>query len=448
MNGAALFGTTLWLLLDFSLKAQVEIPARTYSPTERLQLTHLKATHEDVVRLQKQRQTLSALPGLHDYRAILHAHAEDSAHTGGTRPEMLADAKRAGVQVILLTDHFRPPRDFIRDSWRGFHDGLLFIPGSEVRGFLAYPGNSIMEYMNQPEPDFIASVTAGEGLIFLSHPEERLTHSMNGLNGMEIYNRHADAEKDKGGLLVLAFKLLDPRQLAELRTSLQLYPDEMFAAQATYPQEYLNKWDAEARTRRLTGVAANDCHHNLIFVVKMVDEETVRLGTNVDKDEGMQRVSAVLCPAIRELTHGHKPGEELVRVDLDPYYRSFRNVATHILAAELTEASIRAALREGHAFVSHDWMCDGTGFSFVLSSPDSGGIMGDEKSFVPGTTLRARFPVACDIRLLQDGKVIRRVHENRLDYSPAGPGVYRVEGWLLLDGEERPWLYSNPIYLR
>ena len=33
--------------------------------------------------------------------------------TGGTLPEMLADAKKAGISAILLTDHFRPPRDFI-----------------------------------------------------------------------------------------------------------------------------------------------------------------------------------------------------------------------------------------------------------------------------------------------------------------------------------------------
>ena len=74
-----------------------------------------------------------SLPGLNDYRCILHAHAEDSAHTGGTLPEMLADAKKAGVHAILLTDHYRPPQDFIDGRWRGLNDGVLFIPGSEDR---------------------------------------------------------------------------------------------------------------------------------------------------------------------------------------------------------------------------------------------------------------------------------------------------------------------------
>ena len=40
--------------------------------------------------------------------------------------------------------------------------------------------------------------------------------------------------------------------------------------------------------------------------------------------------------------------------------------------------------------------------------------------------------------------VIRRYLASLSD----GPGVYRVEGWLTIDTEERVWIYSNPIYLR
>ena len=96
--------------------------ARKYTNVERLALPRLKAVHEDVLKLRAQRKPLDPLPGLNDYRCILHAHAEDSSHTGGTLPEMLADAKKAGIHAILLTDHFRPPRDFIDGRWRGFKD--------------------------------------------------------------------------------------------------------------------------------------------------------------------------------------------------------------------------------------------------------------------------------------------------------------------------------------
>jgi hypothetical protein len=441
------------------------------TPAERMKTVRLRAAHEDALRLQQTRKTLAPFSGLHDYKAILHAHAEDSAHTGGTRPEMLADAKKAGVQVIMLTDHLRPPRDFM-DSWRGLHEGVLFIPGSEAKGFLVYPASSILDRMEEPTPKLVAAVTASNGLIFLSHIEERKDHPMDGLTGLEIYNRHADAKKDMAGLIALAMRLLDPKQLAELQEDLRLYPDELLAAQVTYLEDYMNKWDTETRTRRLTGVAANDCHHNQIFVVKMVDDNTVRVGTNVDKDEDMRRVTAESRPGIRELTKGHKPGDILVRTDFDPYYRSFRNVATHILAPELSEGAIRSALQQGHAFVSHDWMCDASGFSFLLSTkggvapvllePGAGRpgsrrdarstitqtLMGEERPFAEGQKLLARFPTACHIRLLRNGRVVAEQEGDNLEHGVESPGVYRVEGWLKLDGEERPWIYSNPIYIR
>ena len=147
-------------------------------------------------RIQQSRAGLPAVPGLNDYRAILHAHAEDSAHTGGTRPEMLADAKKVGVSVILLSNHFRPPTDFITDSCAGSMRASCSSRAPRIAGFLLLPTRSIVARMKDPTPSFIETVAADGGLIFLSHIEERPDHSMAGLTGMEIYNRHADAKKD------------------------------------------------------------------------------------------------------------------------------------------------------------------------------------------------------------------------------------------------------------
>src|SRR5262245_51660463 len=136
--------------------------------------------------------------------------------------------------------------------------------------------------MEAAKPELISAVTASNGLIFLSHIGDRKDHSLIGLTGLEIYNQHYDADKDMLGLIGIAMKLLDAKQLAELKENVGSYPDEVLAAQVSYPEEYLKKWDAETQSRRLTRVAANDCHHNQIVVVKVVDENTVLLGTNVD----------------------------------------------------------------------------------------------------------------------------------------------------------------------
>lgn len=37
---------------------------------------------------------------------------------------------------------------------------------------------------------------------------------------------------------------------------------------------------------------------------------------------------------------------------------------------------------------------------------------------------------------------------DELERPVESPGVYRVEAWLDADGERRPWIYSNPIYVR
>src|SRR5205085_1843901 len=191
-------------LLVFALAGTAaEPPRRKYTNLERLAPDRLAAVHADVRKLQARRVRIPPLPGLNDYRCILHAHAEDSAHTGGTLPEMLADAKKAGVHAILLTDHYRPPTDFIDGRWRGMKEGVLFIPGSEVRGFLVYPMKSIMGRMELQTADFVNTVNEGEGLIFLSHIEERKDHSLDGLTGLEIDNRHYDAKRDKLSLLTL-----------------------------------------------------------------------------------------------------------------------------------------------------------------------------------------------------------------------------------------------------
>ena len=443
----ALLGVGVWVWF----RGADGLPSRKYNNSERLSLARLKAVHEDVEKLQKTRQVRPMPTGWKDYRCIFHAHAEDSAHTGGTLPEMLADAKKAGVSAIFLSDHFRPPRDFIEGRWRGLKEGVLFVPGSEVGGFLVHPMKSILEKMNLTGSEFVKAVTPGDGMIFLSHIEERPDYPMDGLTGLEIYNRHWDAKRDISSMLTLALKLTDPDALSDLQEAVRLYPDELIAFQCDYPQTYLEKWDSGTRTQQLTGVAANDCHHNQVLVVKMVDAETVLLGTIVDQEDQMRKITARFRPGIRRMTQGKKPGDILARVDLDPYHRSFKNISTHVLAPTLDEAALRTAVKAGHVYVGHDWMCDPTGFNFeaVTGAGKSIAGMGDEVMLVDGLRLAATFPVAPYVRLLKHGEEIS-TSDGKADFlfDLQTAGVYRLEAWLRLDGELRPWILSNPIYVR
>ena len=189
----------------------------------------------------------------------------------------------------------------------------------------------------------------------------------------------------------------------------------------------------------------NDCHHNQILVVKMVDATHVRVGTHVDQDKSMTLVSSIERPSILELTKGHKPGDIVARVDLDPYERSFRNASTHVLAPALTEPALRTAVKAGRAYVSHDWICDPTGFLFTAGE---GLLMGDEAKWKAGMRLEARTPAPARLRILRNGVEVASGEGRELRFEPGEPGVYRVEVTVSLANDVRPWIYSNPIYLR
>jgi hypothetical protein len=419
---------------------------------ERFQAEHLKKTSDDVKSLQSGRQSRPLPAGWQDIRAIFHAHAEDSEHTGGTRPEMINEARKAGVKALFLSDHYRPPRDFFTPERRGIVNGVLLIPGSEWAGFLIHPTQSVADKMKSPTPELLQAVRANGGFAYLSHVEERPEHAMDQLDGLEIYNRHYDAKVDSKGLLQLVLAMTSRKSIDEFQSKIDRFPDATFAFQVEYPKVYLEKWDKELQKKPLTGVAANDCHHNMVLVVKKADDTSVLVGTNVDKDNQMRKIPATLAPGIKELIAGKKPGDIVASIDLDPYHRSFANSSTHVFAKNLSEDALRLSLRQGRAYVSHDWICDPAGFWVDLQnkSGESVGTIGDQISLRTEKQLKLKItlPVAGWVRLIRNGSVENEMkNHDEISFDISKPGVYRIEVFQLLDGEARGWIYANPVYI-
>ncbi len=424
---------------------------RKYSTIERMNPERLRAVNADKLKIQQGRQAVKLQTGFGDYKAILHAHAEDSAHTGGTRPELLAAAKKVGVKIIMLTDHVRPPKDFINDSWRGMRDGVLFIPGAESEGFLVYPQRSIIaahinkSFKSRDEYVQLVKEKVGQdsGNIFLSHVEEKPDWDTSQLDGLEIYNIHSDLLDEGEFVRWLQGSFTNPDRLKQIEQAVAEYPAEVFGALQDYLPTVIAKWDRDLPSHRLTGVAANDCHHNQVFTVKALSDDAIEVTAFPDPP---RKVTTAQAPRIAEMLKGHSPGDVIAKLDLDPYERSLNFVATHLLLKEVTETAVRQALRQGHAYVAHDWLCDATGFAFVVErNGKRTGVMGDEVRFEKGLKLRLAAPVAGRIKLFRDGNLIQETKTDKLDFAVNQAGVYRAEVWLPLDGEERPWIYANPI---
>ncbi|HXJ58634.1 MAG TPA: alpha/beta hydrolase fold domain-containing protein [Verrucomicrobiae bacterium] len=358
------------------------------TPVQRMEPDVLKATHEAVQRFARERVALPDLGAREDFRAVIHVHAEDSNHTKGTRAEVLAAAKATGVRAVLFTDHRGPQTN----TWHELRDGVLFLAGSEDGdGKLRFPN---FGSNREPLPD-------GE-LRFITHVEERYDADPKGFAGMEIVNRHSDAILDQSAQEYLAAAARQPDQWQKVAELFKAYPDEMFAAGCDYRAEIMAKWDRETERQPFTGIAANDAHQNV----------------------------------------------QINGVTFDPYAVSFRNLCTHVLATNLTEPAIRAALREGHVYVSHDWLCDPTGFAFGAVNNLGVFSLGDSAPMQGATRIVGLTPLPARLKLFHLGQVIAQTNGTNLTFRAKKAGAYRLEAWLNVAGEERPWIYSNPVYLK
>jgi acetyl esterase/lipase len=260
-------------------------------------------------------------------------------------------------------------------------------------GVLFIPGSEDDHLLRYPKPS--------AELRFLSHLEETPDAASKGFQGMEIYNRHTDAKDEKAFEEYFKAAMKNPVEWAKLSKLEATYPEEIFAAQTDYWPSIFAKWDQEASSHPFTGIAANDAHKNQTY-------------------------------------NG---------VTFDPYEVSFLNVSTHILARELTDPAIRDSLQNGRAYVSHDWLCDPSGFSFNAGNNNGIYDMGDRVPILRNTRITARLPIAAIVRVIHDGKVVSESTGAQMNFTPTEPGAYRMEAWLGVDGEERPWIYANPIFL-
>lgn len=338
------------------------------------------------------------------------------------------DAIKAGLDFIVVTDH-----NVWVDGVDGYYENengrVLLFTGEEVHNvrrkpqashFLAYGvGKELAEYGPDPQRLIDETREAG-GYGFLAHPHEKDLPIVNeanlgwhdwdieGFTGLEIWNymssmknRLADALND------LRWQNRLTGNLAALRIALN--PEKII----TGPEpETLALWDKLlSEGRRIVAIGNSDAH-----------------GTPMS-----------MGPISREIY---------------PYEFLFRAVNTHVLVSEPLSGDsehdrqlILQAIGQGHAWVGYDMPASTAGFIFSGKGLNKG-IMGDEIKMDTGATLQILAPHKANIRLIRHGEVVAQVeNKTTLTHVPHQPGAYRAECRISYLGQERGWIFSNPIYL-
>lgn len=345
----------------------------------------------------------------------LHNHTIYSDGTGTYQD--LADAALATLpDVVIVTDH-----NLLVSGAEGYHQKgsrrVLILTGEEIHDrtrdpqknhLLVFGANrDLAPYVASPQ-NLIDQVHKSNGLSFIAHPfdpELKAFHQediswvdwdVRGYNGIELWNGFSEFKTNVRTRLDAIFYAFFPQYLAR---------SPLPAA--------LQKWDALLSSgKKVTAVGGSDAH----------------------------ALSARMGP---------------LRRTVFPYTFHFRAINTHILAdAPLSgdlatdRALVYNALRKGRAFIGYDLPHPTNGFHFTAQGKDGNAVIGDEIRLGAGVTLQIRLPAKAECRLLCNGDLIRTWKDREIcAQTISKPGAYRVECYLEFLGQQRGWIFSNPIYV-
>jgi hypothetical protein len=394
------------LLLGLILVSQLPFIYRRY---------RLGQLHAAIQVLNSERGAPQSEQPFAEYRGVIHVHSALGGHSAGQFEEIIRAANLNGLDFVVMTEHPSANINTAEMTLKGMHNGVLFVAGSEVSTagndrLLLMPGDGDARLGALSTQAVIDEENDRGGLSFVAYPQEFHNWDVNNYAGVEVYNLYTNAQRIN--YLLLFFDGL---------WSYRSYPELLFTTFYEKPSAALARWDEQiaARNKRIVAIAGNDAHANV------------------------------------GLSLGDAAGNKLFEIKLDPYERSFRVVRNHVLVEKgkpFDADSLLAALRDGHSFFSFDLFCDATGFTYTAANRVERKIMGDEIGLEDGVRLVVNTPVKSRIVLLKDGQ---RVGEESgvatKEFVVKERGAYRVEVYLDQLGaalRDRPWIITNPIYVR
>lgn len=393
------------------------------------------------VALRAQSQPVKETGGWTEYRGILHSHSKFSHDSEVPFETILKAMQIDRLDFICMSDHTIDGLGNFDWQWRGLHDGKLFIPGFEMKeGMMPFGVRSgVVVRMDTPSPELAKQIATNGGVLFYAHSEEPRAWEEPNLTGMEIYNIHSDVLRFPGGLRGM---------LPDVILNMGSYPEQTMRTLFHRPTDFLKHWDELNRTRHLTGISGNDCHQNCGIRAFSTATNTIRLEDTSPRKLWEPKLNWFTRPFARILFGPLTPGRKLFHFQLDPYERSAHFVNTHILARELSEPAVLDALRVSRVFVAFDMIADSSGFRWLASGTDAQTVMGESTPWSKELRLRAFSPIPGRFTVVKDGNQVHQAQGRTLEWTPPGPGKYRVEVELDIRGEWVPWIYANPIELR
>lgn len=350
---------------------------------------------------------------LYDYAGAIHLHSKYSYDGYASVASIIMDAEKCGVDFLMLSDH-----DHLRardEAWEGWQGKTLLIVGQEVsprfNHYLAYNIPSPISFSEDPEgiypQKYMDDVRKKGGFGIIAHPDHEgapmfhVKHyswndwNVSGYAGMSVWDFMTDWQKSLNGYLASLLSFLFPAYFLKGPR-----------------QVTLDRWDQLNAVKKTVGIGELDNHASVIKLL------------------GIPFVAF-------------------------PFKKAFRFVRTHILTDSPFSGNARqdidlvfGTLLYGRCYFALDYFYKSSGFEFRMDQDGRTFFMGDSLTLLGPTQLTVAVPRKALIRVIRNGFEWMQAKTGCLKVSIAQHGVYRVEVYLKSMGSYRPWIFSNPIFVR
>jgi hypothetical protein len=231
--------------------------------------------------------------------------------------------------------------------------------------------------------------------------------------------------------------------------AVKAHPEAAFVSFLDYPAEFLARFDALTLEGPFAGIAANDSHQNQGLKVMAMPDGGMEVFDATDdsvwKSEG---VAARVLLAAFGCTKTPEQPLLLSRIQLDPYEISMRHVGTFLQIDRIDEETVRRALRTGRIVLGFEIIAPLPAIGFWVERAGTPlGTVGDRIQWQPKLVLRWALPLEADVRILRNGRPVHEAAAGSGALEDIAEGVYRLEAYLALAGERRPWVITNPVYV-
>ena len=339
-----------------------------------------------------------------EYSGAIHIHTTYS-DGDGSFDDVVDIASGCGLDFIMISDHDTiQSRIDLKEGWR---DGVLVLAEQEVSPreghCLVIGADELIDVGRNERLDAVfEQIKQKGGYGFAAHPYS----DNSGFSSVKYITWDSIDDNRLTGMELWSFMIdwthgLNRFHLKELKYRID-NPREVIKGP---PEQLIAQWDRIARKRRLPVIGSLDAHGRKYF---------------------------------------------FGAITIFPYELLFNTIRTHVLTEPFENdfaadrQKLYDAIIEGRCFIAYDYLQSAQEFSFRCFLNHKTWVMGQELEYKPGLLLEVSAPHTAELYLFKDGAVIAKNSGVRLETPADGPGVYRVEAKL----EGRPWVYTNPIYIR